>query len=121
VLTVLTPQCCWSLVGCLAKRKPQNTAPGVGKHSLRHEIAGASLGVPWACDEEGAIWFSGSWTSQVLLGAAKELRKKWELWAGSSPGWGVGVRVVGGGELQVLVSNLVAVVAESMERPSMGD
>jgi hypothetical protein len=32
--------------GCLAIRKPKDTAPGVGKLSLRHRTAGAGSGVP---------------------------------------------------------------------------
>lgn len=49
-----------SLGGCWAIGKSWDTAPGVGKHSLRWGTAGAGLGVPQAHGKAVGIWFT--WT-----------------------------------------------------------
>jgi hypothetical protein len=55
---------------CQAMGKQWDTAPGVGKHSLRSWVSWSWVGGLQACKEVRNIWFSGSWAP----------RRHWEPW-----------------------------------------
>jgi hypothetical protein len=81
-LTVLTiAGWCWTM------GKPRDTAPGVGGREVQSEPELA--GGPWACNEAGAIWFSGAagrlGRAENGVGAHRADLAHWWGW-----GWGEG-------------------------------